>query len=69
MKQQKNYKFLQKQILLMIGLSLVPGLVYVFFGWVFDVIIPALVWYISLVCISLYGLYLYREFEYKQMDD
>ena len=69
MKQQKNYKFLQKQILLMIGLSLLPGLVYVFFGWVFDVIMPALVWYISLICISLYGLYLYREFEYKQMDE
>ena len=69
MKQQKNYRFLQKQILLMIGLSLVPGLVYVFFGWTFNLLLPALLWYIFLVLISLYGLYLYEEFEYKQMDE
>ena len=69
MKQQKYYKFLQKQILLMIGLSLLPGLVYVFFGWVFDILMPALAWYIFLVWISLYGLYLYREFEIRQMNE
>jgi len=33
MKQQKYYMFLQKQILLLVFLSLIPGLVYVVFGY------------------------------------
>ena len=65
MKQQKYYNFLQQQILLMIGLSLVPGLVYVFFGWVFDILSPALWWYLFLIVVSLYGLYVYKEFNNK----
>ncbi len=69
MKQQKYYTFLQKQILLMIGLSLVPGLVYVFFGWVFNILLPALLWYIFLVLVSLYGLYLYRKFATTKMNE
>jgi len=69
MKQQKYYKFLQKQILLMIGLSLLPGLVYVFFGWVFDLLMPALAWYVFLIWVSFYGFYIHREFEKKQMNE
>ena len=38
MKQQKDYKFFQKQVILMVWLSVVPGLVYVFFGYLFDVL-------------------------------
>ena len=62
MKHQKYYTFLQKQILVMIGLSLIPGLVYVVVGWVFDVAFCALVWYGIMVATSLFGLILYREF-------
>lgn len=69
MKQQKYYKFLQQQILLMIGLSLLPGLVYVFFGWAFGILYPALLWYISLVFISLYGIWLYRRFDKQKMGE
>ena len=69
MKQQKYYIFLQKQILMMIGLSLIPGFVYVFFGWMFDIFAPALLWYVSLVFISLYGMYLYMEFSQNKMDE
>ena len=60
MKHQKYYTFLQKQILVMIGLSLIPGLVYVVVGWVFDVAFRALVWYGIMVATSLFGLTLYR---------
>ncbi len=69
MKQQKYYTFLQKQILLMIGLSLIPGFVYVIFGWIFDVVWPAVLWYISLILASLYGWYLYRDFSKHTMNE
>ncbi len=69
MKQQKYYTFFQQQILIMISLSLIPGLVYVFVGWVFDMMIPALVWYGFMIFISLYGWKLYREFQSHQMDE
>ena len=69
MKQQKYYNFLNKQILLMIGLSLIPGLVYVFFGWLFDIALPAVLWYAFLVLLSFYGWYLYREFLSHKMNE
>ncbi|UPT76796.1 EAL domain-containing protein [Sulfurovum sp. XGS-02] len=69
MKHQKYYTFLQKQILLMIGLSLIPGLVYVIVGWIFHIVTPALVWYGILLCISLYGWTLYNEFATYKMDE
>jgi len=69
MKQQKYYTFLQKQILLMIGLSLIPGLVYVFFGWVFDILLPSLVWYFFLIIVSFYGWYIYHQFQTTKMNE
>lgn len=69
MKQQKYYIFLQKQILLMTGLSLIPGFVYVVVGWIFDIFYPALIWYILLIVTSLYGWNIYREFSLYKMDE
>ncbi len=69
MKHQKYYTFLQKQILLMSGLSLIPGLVYVIVGWNFHILMPALVWYGILLCISYYGWTLYKEFATYRMDE
>ena len=69
MKQQRYYRFLQKQILLMIGLSLIPGIVYVTFGWIFNVFYPAVIWYILLIGISLFGWSIYKEFDNHQMDE
>ncbi|MCK5677626.1 MAG: diguanylate cyclase, partial [Flavobacteriaceae bacterium] len=53
----------------MIGLSLIPGLVYVFFGWMFDIVLPAVVWYVFLIVLSVYGWFLYREFISHKMDE
>lgn len=69
MKQQKYYIFLQKQILLMMGLSLIPGFVYVIVGWVFNILLPALIWYVYLLLTSLYGWNIYREFSAHKMDE
>lgn len=69
MKHQKYYTFLQKQILVMVGLSLIPGLVYVIVGWIFNIASPALVWYGILLFTSLYGWMLYKEFATHKMDE
>ena len=69
MKQQKYYTFLQQQILLMIGLSLIPGIVYVIFGWIFNVYLPAILWYLSLILASLYGWYIYKDFAAHKMNE
>jgi len=68
MNNQRFYLFLQKQILLMIGLSLIPGLAYIFLGWLNDIVMPALVWYALMVLVSLYGWRLYHQFKIEQMD-
>ena len=69
MRQQKYYTFFQQQILIMIALSLIPGVVYVFAGWVFDMMMPALVWYCLMILVSLYGWKLYKEFKYHKMGE
>lgn len=53
----------------MIGLSLIPGLVYVMFGWIFNVYLPALLWYILLIVTSLYGWYIYKDFATHKMNE
>jgi len=68
MKQQKYYTFFQQQIRLLVWLSLIPGLVYLFFGYLFGLFFSASVWYLSMVSISLYGIYLERRFIQKKMD-
>jgi len=69
MKHQKYYTFLQQQILVMIGLSLIPGVVYVIEGLFFDIVIPALVCYGILLVTSYYGWLLYKEFSNHKMDE
>ncbi|MDM5270746.1 EAL domain-containing protein [Sulfurovum sp. zt1-1] len=68
MKQQKYYTFFQHQIRLLVWLSLIPGLVYVFFGYLFGVFHSSLIWYSAMVFISLYGMHLDRQFIQKKMD-
>lgn len=68
MKQQKYYTFFQYQIRLLVWLSLIPGLVYIFFGYLFGVFYSALIWYAAMVFISLYGIHLDRQFIQKKMD-
>jgi len=53
MKQYIDYQFFQKQIMLMVGLSLIPGLVYLVFGWLYGMFVPALIWYSLMGIVSL----------------
>jgi diguanylate cyclase (GGDEF)-like protein len=67
MKDQRFYTFLHKQIPIMIGLSLFPGLGYIFLGWLHGIHTPALIWYGLVVATSAWGYRLYRGFHYEQM--
>lgn len=69
MRQQKYYTFFQQQIIVMIALSLIPGVVYVFAGWIFGMMMPALLWYGLMTLVSLYGWKLYKEFQSRKMDE
>jgi diguanylate cyclase (GGDEF)-like protein len=67
MKDQRFYTFLHKQIPIMIGLSLFPGLGYIFLGWLHGIHIPALLWYGLVVATSAWGYRLYHGFDYGSM--
>jgi len=66
-KNQYIYSVLHKQILIMLGLSLIPGLGYILLGWFSDIVMPALVWYILLIILSIFGYQLHKEFNYIEM--
>lgn len=67
MTNKKFHSYLHKQILVMIGLSLFPGLGYIFLGWLNDVMLPALIWYTLVAVVSVWGYKLHKSFQYEQM--
>jgi len=66
-KNQYIYSILHKQILVLLGLSLIPGLGYIFLGWINGIVLPALIWYCLLLLLSIFGYQLYKEFNYTDM--
>lgn len=69
MKDKRFHRFLHRQIPLFIVLSLVPGLGYLFLGWLNDVFTPAFVWYLLIVATSIWGIRLYRNFDLDTMSE
>ena len=51
----------------MLGLSLVPGLSYIFLGAYYHVLTPALIWYGLVILVSLWGVRVYKNFRYEEM--
>ncbi len=68
MKTIESYIFLRRQILVMIGLSLLPGLGYIFLGWMNGVVLPALIWYALLLIVSIWGAHLYKSYHPNRMN-
>lgn len=67
MKNQKFYSFLHRQIPVVLVLSLVPGLAYIFIGAYYNVLASSLIWYGLVVLVSLWGLRVYRRFRFEEM--
>ena len=51
----------------MVGLSIIPGLGYILLGWLNQILMPALIWYLFLILISIFGYTLHKEFNYTSM--
>ena len=68
MKSIESYIFLRKQIIVMIALSLLPGLGYIFLAWINNVILPALIWYALTLVVSIWGYRLYKARHPKKMN-
>jgi diguanylate cyclase (GGDEF)-like protein len=62
MREASVHTFLHRQILLLIFLSVGPGLAYIFLGWMHDIVMPALIWYGFVLAVSFYGYRLHRRF-------
>ena len=69
MKTNEVYSYIHKQIPVMMFLSLFPGLGYIFLGWINDMYLGAVVWYLFVVLISIRGFYLYRRFNLLSMSE
>ena len=61
------YTFLRKQIPVMIFLSLLPGIAYVIFGYIHNIFLPALFWYVTSAIVSLWGYLIYKSFDEGHM--
>jgi len=68
MNEQKFYDFLQKQILLLIGWSLLTGLGYTILCTVYDMAQEVYIWYAFVILIAMRGIYLYRKFKHINME-
>jgi diguanylate cyclase (GGDEF)-like protein len=53
----------------MMVLSLFPGLGYILLGWINDIYIGALFWYLAVILISIRGYFLYKDFDIKVMSE
>ncbi len=67
MTNKTSYFFLHKQILLMLGLSLLPGLGYVFLDWLNNIILPTVIWYTLIALVCFWGYRIYSSFQYEAM--
>jgi diguanylate cyclase (GGDEF)-like protein len=67
MDDKRFYNFLHKQIPVIIVLSLLPGLAYIFLGWLHGIHLRAIVWYAIITVISGWGYHLYRSYDFDQM--
>ena len=69
MRDKRFYLFLHRQIPVFILLSLLPGLGYLFLGWLNHIFAPALIWYLLVVSASAWGYKLYQGFEFDTMSE
>jgi len=68
MLEQKNYQFYNNQVILIILLSLVPGLVFIILAWMNQIVMGALFWFILLSLASIWGIVLKSQYESKAMN-
>ena len=69
MKPNSLYVYMQKQMPVMILLSIFPGMGYILLGWINGIYIGALVWYLFILALSAWGYRLYKSFDLTTMSE
>ena len=69
MRDKRLYDFVHRQIPVFITLSLLPGLGYLFLGWLNGIFTPAFVWYLLVIAGSIWGVTLYQNFDFDSMSE
>ena len=69
MRDKRFYDFLHRQIPVFIALSVLPGLGYLFLGWLNGVFAPAFGWYLLVIAASIWGYRLYRGLDFDRMSE
>lgn len=69
MRDNNFYSYLHRQIPVITLLSLLPGLGYIFLGWLYGSYQPALVWYSLIIIVSWFGYRLYSSFDLHSMSE
>jgi diguanylate cyclase (GGDEF)-like protein len=69
MRDKRFYIFLHRQIPVFIALSVLPGLGYLFLGWLNNILAPAFGWYLLVIAASIWGSSLYRGFNFDTMSE
>lgn len=69
MQDTRFHEFLHRQIPVLVALSLVPGLAYIFLGWLHAVFMPAVAWYLIMLVTAAWGIRLYRSFDAATMSE
>lgn len=52
----------------MMALSLIPGLAYIALGWMSGVVMAAVIWYVLISMVSLWGWHLYRHYDLEALN-
>ena len=68
MYEENFYDYIQKQILLLIGWSLLTGFGFTVLCMVYDIVLMALIWYGLMIITSIWGWILYSRFRYRRSD-
>ena len=57
------YKFLNTQIIVMLLLTLTTGAGYIYMGFIYNTLLPSIIWYATMVLASFWGYTIYIEFK------
>ena len=69
MRDKRFYIFLHRQVPAFILLSLLPGLGYLILSWLNHIFLPAFIWYLLIIAVSVWGWHLYRDFDFDSMSE
>ena len=56
------YRFLNTQIIVMLLLTITTGSGYIYMGFIYDTLLPSVIWYLTMLLASIWGYRLHKEF-------